>query len=865
MSGATIEEDIAAWSVARPAWQRAAMQRLARGEALGDGDFAALAALLALPDPGPFGEPLSLADVPRGQRVPAGSVVLRGIKNLTHVNALTANQGLDFAASGMTVVYGDNGSGKSGYARLIKAVVRARDREEVRSNIFADDPNDHPTATIVWQRGDTLREVSWPADDTDDLAAVGFYDEACGDKYLTTDTEISYRPSCLSLLDGLVRACDGVRALLDRRLGENGRRAVRLPDLRTDTAAGRFLAGLSSASSTDELDEICRAGATATTECPRLAAEEARLLSLDPARERARLIAHAGRLEHLAVHLEAAAAAVAPGVEAEMASLHGALRAAEAATAVASAAAFGAEPLSGVGSSPWRLLWDAARRYAAEGAALDADFPDTSQGARCVLCQQELSADAASRLRRFDRFVKDNVQASLVVARQAWARAQAGLSSFTCIPADVAAHLEDLDEPDAQLAGAIREFLAVMESRQTALRAAGELAVWTSDGIPPVSQPAPAASAAAEQVRARASSLVAGDQGQLIRGLAARRYELEDASKLERARDDVLSEIDRMKERTRLELAKGLTATTGISTKIGELMRAHVTTVVRDRFTRETDRLALQRVTLSDHGVRKGALRHHAAFVGARQQAALPQVLSEGEQTALGLAGFFTEAYLDASRAALVLDDPVSSLDHCRRAKVAQRLVEFAQDRQVVVFTHDIAFVGDLAKAAAAAQVPLAERSVERAGTGKPGVCRGRYPWKARDVPERLKGLAADLKNLRSELPTLDQDAYETRTSDWGGRLSETWERILAVEVVGQVFDFGMQEAHPRMFRLLAKITDADDTDFQASYGRCSQWARRHDKSLAVNYVPPTIDEMTAELTRVDGWFHRVRKYKNEP
>jgi hypothetical protein len=77
------------------------------------------------------------------------------------------------------------------------------------------------------------------------------------------------------------------------------------------------------------------------------------------------------------------------------------------------------------------------------------------------------------------------------------------------------------------------------------------------------------------------------------------------------------------------------------------------------------------------------------------------------------------------------------------------------------------------------------------------------------------------------------------------------------------VFDFGTQEVRPRMFRLLSKITESDDTDFQASYGRISQWARRHDKSLAVNYVAPTIEDMQKELEFVKGWLDRVKKYRN--
>jgi len=86
--------------------------------------------------------------------------------------------------------------------------------------------------------------------------------------------------------------------------------------------------------------------------------------------------------------------------------------------------------------------------------------------------------------------------------------------------------------------------------------------------------------------------------------------------------------------------------------------------------------------------------------VGAIQRASLPRVLSEGEQTALGMAGFFTETHFEPSKSAVVLDDPVCSLDHVRRGYVAARLATLAKERQVIVFTHDIAFVADLRFAA---------------------------------------------------------------------------------------------------------------------------------------------------------------------
>jgi hypothetical protein len=287
-----------------------------------------------------------------------------------------------------------------------------------------------------------------------------------------------------------------------------------------------------------------------------------------------------------------------------------------------------------------------------------------------------------------------------------------------------------------------------------------------------------------------------------------------------------------------------------------------VTALVRDRFTRESDRLQLERIELKKTGGQKGKLRHRPSLLGAKVAKPVEQVLSEGEQTALGLAGYFTEAHFDASRSALVLDDPVTSLDHRRRAHVARRLAELAADRQVIVFTHDLAFVGDLRRAAAERSVEFTERSVERRGDNVPGVCTDRHPWKAKDVARRLGDLDAELARLNRERAGWDQAEYEKECSDWAGKLSETWERIVNLEIVSLVVDPGTSEVRPRMFRLLARITEQDDQEFQQSYARISAWARRHDKSPATNYVAPEPAELEQELKTVKAWFERVKKYR---
>ena len=223
--------------------------------------------------------------------------------------------------------------------------------------------------------------------------------------------------------------------------------------------------------------------------------------------------------------------------------------------------------------------------------------------------------------------------------------------------------------------------------------------------------------------------------------------------------------------------------------KILDLSEESITDVVRDTFTRETDRLRLERVTIARTRADKGTLLHQPKLVRARQEVKLPRVFSEGERTALGLAAFFTEASLDDSKSALILDDPVTSLDHIRRRLVAARLATLAANRQVIMFTHDVAFVADLKLEASGGGVSVAERSVTRSrfDEQKPGACSTDHPWKAKDVPARLDELRRELARIKNGETTWDQKRYEDAVSVWAGHLSQTWERIFSQEIVGPI------------------------------------------------------------------------------
>ncbi|KAA0078800.1 hypothetical protein CIW52_29945 [Mycolicibacterium sp. P9-64] len=320
-------------------------------------------------------------------------------------------------------------------------------------------------------------------------------------------------------------------------------------------------------------------------------------------------------------------------------------------------------------------------------------------------------------------------------------------------------------------------------------------------------------------------------------------------------------EVGRLKKLEALKAARSAADTNSVTQKSSALTRQYATKMILDEFTRETERLQLRRVTLDDLGGRKGQLTQRPGLLGATRGTTTRTVLSEGEQTALGLAGFFTEAVFDKSKSAVIFDDPVTSLDHVRRDKVAQRLAQLAEDRQVVVFTHDVAFVGNLTASAESEGVAVRECSIERRGSD-PGMCVQWLPWKAKDFGSRVDHLRTELAKLTKERPNLLQDEYEERVATWAGYLSETWERCVTTEVLNQVFDRGTSHVLMQKFRVLARVTDEDDQDLQEGYGATSKWGRRHDKSVETNYVAPEPGDLEGEFNRLVEWQKRVKKYR---
>lgn len=855
-----VEEEIATWLNARSDWVRVLTgQLLAENEV--DDSFAGQLALDLIARKQLDVPPAFCAkDLPT--TLSAGArVELVSVGELVNVNALANSETLTFGDSGLTVVYGDNGSGKSGYARLVKEVVGARHRQDILPNAFDPDAPKEQAAVISYRVDGQDRSLTWPRDVDPELRQVHFHDEACGDHYLINDTELSYRPPALNLLDKLIHATDSLRTAIDRELEKITGSNYEIPGLQISTESAVFAASISANTSDDEIDNATRLSEDAETKLATLVQHEARLLSTNLSKEKKRLIKGADGLDQLANHFDSLMVGLSPDASQRLEEKCSAARTLRKAADLASEVSFTNEPLTGVGTETWRALWEAAEAYSQHGAYPEHDFPHTADGARCPLCHQELDAEATTRLERFKNFVQDDTARKAKDAEALAQREVDALKRLEVMTVEATNGLLFLETEDHNSTVELRSALdiAADAKKRIGARLRGE-----TDDAPVVlaAVDTDTLRTQAIEVRKRAAGVDETAFASQLKEARGAKLELQDRIELAKHASNLKKDAARQRTVRDITTLRNSISTQPVTKQSIALTRRHVNDVVTDRFSRECDHLGLKHVKLDDKGGGKGKLRHKPALLGATLTTkTVRDVLSEGEQTALGLAGIFTEINFDKSESTVVLDDPINSLDHGRREKTARQIAEMATKRQVIVFTHDLTFLGDLIRAADEEGVALRERSITKDTLGVPGRVLEAHPWKAKDGKKRIGDLRADLAKLKKSKKDLTLEQYEASVQLWAGRLSETWERIVRNDIVGKVVDRGTTEVRPRMVKLLALITPEDNAEFQSAYSQVSKWAPRHDKSEEVNFVTPTIEEMEVELARIDAWQKRINGY----
>lgn len=849
----TILQEILKWSQGLPAWQSDALSRLLSKQTLTTDDLNDLYAMLksshGIPDPaGRTPKPLSADQIPAP--VPGSThVVLVDMKNLCNVNAIAEKKKLEFGPTGLTAIYGGNGTGKSGYSRVLKRGCRARDNAES----ILPNANLKPGVCGVAKASfdilidGTPKEVHWidgaaaPAE----LSAISIFDSRCARAYLDSEDDFSYVPYGLDVFESLAKTCNHLKGMIDNELGQYQVDMMTFAPLEGSTAVGKMIASLSSKTSPASVEALA---SLTEEELSKHAELEKSLRESNPKEKADQLRMSARRIAAIEKNTTSKGTIVNSEAVNKLRGMQEAYRTSQAAAAIAAKDFIEAEKLlPGTGGDAWRELFEAARRFAIE-AYPGKTFPELGEGEGCPLCQQPL-ADGAARFLRFDAFLK---QATAATAQTRWQELDKESKLFAAqVPSlnlDEVAYSE-VEALDSQLARNLRAFDEALKAKHKVIKEALSSGIWDSTGQE-LSTPAPALIALAERLNSLAKTLEDASDEKQRSALLQQFAELDARVRLRQVKETVLTTVSRLVHRVKLGNCLYDVKTKAISHKSAEIAEKVVSKELEEALNREFKALGAASLRVSLHSRADKGKALHKLKMELPQSCRPGEILSEGEQRAIAIGSFLAEVGLSAGKGAIVFDDPVSSLDHRRRERVATRLVAEAAKWQVIVFTHDIYFLCILMEEAETTGVPIKTQSMIQCSEGF-GATDPELPFEGNNTAKRIGALKAHCQEIARLHKDGAEKEHRKQTIDAYQHLRMAWERAVEEVLLRRVvlrFRKGVETQ--RLAEVL--VEDADYKTVDAAMTRCSNYA--HDKAIIGGVAVPDPDELLADIQVLEDW-----------
>lgn len=848
-------EIIVQWSTSLPNWQQDALRRIIElGDVNGD-DIDELVALSlsenSVKETELVAKPIEEGYLPRGG-TQAQTVTLSSISDVENANALDSKQQLTFGGNGLTVVFGNNGSGKSGYGRIFRRACRSRSKGSAILPNILQTGDDSPANAIITYRLDGTEQSPEQWIDgqrpVDALGAVSFFDADCALEHVRSKNDIAFTPFGLDILPKLGSASKKVQAKLDemRRQFQSSKPSFLSSHFATgDHEVGQFLSRLNEDSDLKVLEAL----AVLTPDHRKRLQEIPKLLGTDPREKAKALKTNADLLDGLQKSLAEANSLLDDSAVENLKKLAKDATAKKSAAAMAASKHFANDPLDGVGTDVWKQLWNAARDYS-QIAYPDGSFPETGGDKHCLLCQQQLNDDAQERLKRFEQFVSDQTEKQAQQAVEKLNQGLLGFNNFILESEKFAFQMQQLKELHEDLHEDLVPITEALRLRKRELTKAAQTNEW------PVKGPVELDDITAKFDSLRTTLLQEIDKHKQLVGSDERKRltkELEDL----RAREwlatvvkDVKAELLRMVRIQQLNNCIAETKTNRITAKSKELAQQFVTDQLRNAFADEIRKMhqgtRRLNVELAATSGAFGSSNYRVQLVGATDSE-IGMVVSEGEHRCIALAGFLSELTTENSQSAIVFDDPVTSLDHNWRDCFAKRLVEEAEIRQVIVFTHDVVFLHDLLTRTDRTSVPCHIQRLHANATSS-GLVSDELPWFGKKVPQRIDELEQNTRRAKREYDAQNDDIYEREIGFVYSRLRATVERSVEEVLFRGVVIRHRDYVNLKSLKPVAALDLTECNDLLNLFQKCCDVTEAHDRAMLKSFGIPTPDDAFKDI-----------------
>lgn len=845
-------EELQMWFKSRPKWLQDCARRLIKKGHISQEDYMDL---LVLCKDEAIGKNVHFSGISEGSfalQESTKNIRLKSIANICGINALCPDTPLKFGKGPICIIYGRNGSGKSGYVRLLKHACGVKNPGNLLSNVFLTANQPH-SAEFIFTEGEKEKSSKWTGESIADFRGIEIYDTTCGLEYINQENEIAYEPWILYLFTQLTEACTNLASLIKAEIDGMTSLKPDFPTVYESTTASIWYTNISESTIQSEVEKE-----TAWTSVDKEELNEInkRLIETKPSEKADHLRREAKLIKEFVYDLKNLAKDFEDSKCREyIRTKKDASRKRKVADKDATKV-FSKAPLTGIGSETWRLLWEAARKYSNEHAYKTQVFPYVIEDARCVLCQRKLDQESIDRFVSFEKYVKGELQQIALEAEHKFMEFFKLLSDIPSLEI-ITMRLEAARISDQGTIIMVNKYIKALTARKQTMLNANRI---TDISLLPKKKVLISLVKIARNLYKKARSCDQDAAGQNRPQLEQRLRELKAREWLNQQHQTVNNEIARLTVIKQLKNALDLTNTTALSRRKSNLTEELITNAYTQRFHDELKGFKAGHISVDLKKTRTevGKVYHRIFLKNANVDVNTMEILSEGEFRIVSLAAFLADTEGRGSKTTFIFDDPISSLDHTYEEITAQRLVRLSMTRQVIVFTHRLSLVGYLTK------------YTKKYDIKSEIVCLSQYHiGKVTDLPINLKSTSKAVNFLLNESLAKAKKAFEKSDIDYENvargicsNIRILIERIVEMDLLNEVVRRFCEEVNTKgKIGALAKITESDCSFIDEYMTKYSKY--EHSQSEEAPIPLPFPDEIENDLNEIKRFIVNVNNRNN--
>lgn len=781
-------------------------------------------------------------------------LLLSKLENIEGVNALTENQTIEFSPN-LTVVYGANGSGKSGYVRLFKKAFYSKAPEEILPNVHIESGHKTINAKFTFGANSIDIPLEYPANENSaEFEQFSVFDGKGLFKQLAEKNEFEFRPAGLSFFSEYTDAIIKIEQKLNADI--NSKRAGHTLDDLSDLFEGEseiktLIENLSASTKIEDLKKHTPFSEEDKAKKIEIQKQYDELLLASKGKDKEiknlenikkllgenKVIIEALNKYFVTEYLEKIKNAITDCINKE-------------ATAKAEGIEnFKTDKIEGIGSEEWKGFIVAAETFAKNQKPDNVTYPEN--GDNCLLCQQPLSEDAEKLIANYWIFIKSVAEENAKKAQELLDKIKHSFEklNFDLFPDENTLTVWLTEKYPNEL-----ETLKQKLSEQKILseNITSDIQNKTANSRTEVQISIAEHSAIETAINALIKLLQDDEQSKELEKLLKAKTFLEHKEKFNTHFSKFETYVNNqiwIKKAGKANFAKRKITDTEKSLSDKYFNQKYI-----DVFNEECQKLNGNFGIDINHTGSAGKSYRQLKLKGRNPNA----VLSEGEQKVIAIADFLAEMQLSEVNRGIIFDDPVTSLDEDRKSNIAERLVNLSQTKQVVIFTHDLVFLNALVNYSKDVNQAIFSHWIERINNEPGVVTLNNSPSLEADYKK-----TGEAQRWRDEAKN-QQGSERERSIKYGfTALRTNYEALTMFKIFnGAIERFNERVSIERIKEMVLDKTIIDEVI--ESHALCCRYMEGHLHSNRYAAKKPTLEALIEEINRFDSLNSKITKLIND-